>query len=322
MRTLSLLLVFAAVAFCVVSGDLSTHHKRSTGECENGVTYEIDESTMTFTASGTGRLQRCNPPNAQQIKTVIVKEGITQLGYGSLALGAFQNWYSLSSVTLPSTLTKMEANTFRSTSITSFHVPKRLETFDGNSFYNCTKLTKFTVDSGNTEYVVDNDILYTKNKVAVVRYPPGKTDRSYVMPDSVRKVGRCGFQNSTHLKSITLSKNLHLIEKFGFHSSGIKSIIIPASVEEIEESAFYFDDNLAYVKYLGDSDPWASTSAVFNYCPKLTSVCVESNYKDKTFCNFSITTGCPDPEPDSSSASTFLPSAFLAMVLFAFFMLF
>jgi len=314
------LLVFAAVIFCVVSGDLSIPQKRTTGTCASGATFEVEGTTITFTPPADGLLQRCNPENAREITTVIIKEGFTKLGYGSLALGAFQDWWSLSSVTLPESLTTMEDNAFRSTSLTSFHVPKLLTKFDGSAFFNCSKLTKFTVDAGNEYISEENGVLFDKNKVTIKKYPAAKTDSKYTIPDGVHKIGAYSFQNCMNLNSVTLPDSAVLIEKMAFHNSGIKTIVIPASVTQIQQSAFVLDDNLYYVKYLGEKDPYDGTSTIFLSCPKLESVCVGSNYQSPKFCNMTISKDCPEPAP--SSSSSLFPSAILAFVVFAFLLVF
>jgi len=324
---LSVLFVFAAVAFSVVCGDVSTSQQklngRTIGECESGVTYEIDEKSMTFTASGTGTLQRCNPPNAREIKKVVINEGITKLGYGSLALGAFQDWYSLSSVEIPNSLTAMESNAFRSTSLTSFHVTKALTQFDGSAFWNCTKLTEITVDEENSQFSGEDGILFDKSKRTIVRYPPGKAGKKYAIPDTVVKIAKYCFQNCLNLEVVTIPTAATTIEMFAFHTTGLIKIIIPASVKTIGGSAFYFEDDLSYVKYLGDTDPYDGTSTIFNYCPQLDSICVESSYKSDKFCNVTVSKDCPDPPPDPSEPSSdagfiIFPSIILALASLVF----
>jgi len=310
-----LFVVLAAVAICAVSGD--SQHKRSSGNCKNSVTWELDESTMTMTVSGTGRMQDCKPEKAKEIKTVIISEGITEI-----SIGAFQDWYSLSSVTLPETMTKVENIVFKNTLLESIHIPKLLTRMDGGPFWNCSKLTKFTVDGDNTAFTAENDILFSKDKTTIVKYPSGKSGVKYDIPAGVKIVGPYCFQACSNLKSITIPDSVYKIDTFGFSHSGSISIVIPSTVTNFQEYGFSNQAELSYVKYLGNKNPCDDTKPMFKNCPKLTSVCVNSNYESEKFCNITVDKNCPEPPPVPSDpeSGSFLgvSSAVLALMVLIF----
>jgi len=58
----------------------------------------------------------------------------------------------------------------------------------------------------------------------------------------------------------------------------------PASISSIGRSAFDFNSNLELVSYKGETDPGKDEFGSFNWCPKLSAVCVPSEYKSDSFC--------------------------------------
>lgn len=84
------------------------------------------------------------------------------------------------------------------------------------AFQNCTSLVSFDVDEGNNYYSSFEDALYNKEKTKLISYPKNK-------------------------EYVTLSDNLEIIGSYAFEEcSKIKEIILPETVTEIEDYAFYF----------------------------------------------------------------------------------
>jgi len=147
-----------------------------------------------------------------------------------------------------------------------------------------------------------DDIIFSKDKETIVRYPTAKTG-SYTIPSDVKKIAGGCFQASS-LKSLTIPEGLTTIGEYSMNAMpNIKSIVIPASVSAIERFTFSRASNLEYVKYLGTTDPKSGSQDIFSNCPKMGKVCVEANYTSSKFCGLEITTTCGEPPGDDSSAA-------------------
>ena len=298
MKTISALLVFVAIAVCVAYGNESVSNQkqsnRESGRCGNAE-WVLDTDTMTLTFSGSGILQKCSIPYYTQIKAAVINEGIVSIGEY-----VFEDWIELSSVSLPDSLSVIENNAFRNTSLTSFHIPRLMNSFDGCAFWDCKKLSTFTVDVNNSKYIVEDNVVFDSNKTTIVRYAPGQPLKKYDIPNGVITVDKCCFQSSFNLKRVGIPDSVRTLGRYSFHRMGIRSSIIPASVTDVGGYAFCYNDNLTNVKYLGNSDP-GSPDDPFCECPNLTEICVEPSYTSSSCCGKSINSTCADPSFDSSS---------------------
>ena len=95
-----------------------------------------------------GAFQYCT-----NLKKLVINEGVTQLGDDVLFHpdGAFEDCYSLTSVTLPNSLTIIGQETFHYCSgLTSINIPSGVTKIGQGAFANCTSLNKITLPSGLT----------------------------------------------------------------------------------------------------------------------------------------------------------------------------
>jgi hypothetical protein len=72
------------------------------------------------------------------------------------------------------------------------------------TFEGYQNLTEINVESHEYYSSLDG-VLFNKDKTTLVKYPNGRKDSSYIIPDSVALVG--GFRDCTNLKNITVSVN-------------------------------------------------------------------------------------------------------------------
>jgi len=286
-------LVFAFLCIAVFGGVFA-----SSGTCD-GFTWEYDENSQELTISGSGTLNSYNDCVSfnKEVKSVVINEGVTKL-YDS-----FEDWTNLTSVTIPSSLTTVGYNAFRNTSLKTFHIPKTLTSLDFGAFWGCQQLESFTIDDNHPKYVIDGGVVFNLANTVLLRYPPAKPGKQYEIPDSVVTVGECAFQSCNKLKSIIIPDSVTTLQEYSFHRlKNVKSLVIPGSVKRIDNYVFCFDDNLSYVKYLGDAPPTSGRSP-FSDCPALNSICVEPTYTSTTFCLVSVTSDCVEPSSSSLESS-------------------
>ncbi|MEE3405356.1 MAG: leucine-rich repeat domain-containing protein, partial [Acutalibacteraceae bacterium] len=115
----------------------------SSGSCGSSVTYELDENGL-LVISGSGDMgiyqgiTDC-PWHAQRenIKTVIIKNGVTSIGNG-----AFYACKSLTAITIPDSVTSIRESAFSGcTSLTAITIPDSVTSIGNGAFYECTGLT-------------------------------------------------------------------------------------------------------------------------------------------------------------------------------------
>ena len=157
-------------------------------------------------------------PYREQIKTVTINNGVTSInGY------AFHYCSKLTSVTIPSSV---------------------IEVVEW-AFSDCTGLTAIDVAVDNPAYASEDGVLFNKLKTSLIRYPQGKQDVNYTIPNSVTTIGVNAFVQCARLISIAIPNSVTSIGESAFYDcSGLTSIAIPNSVTSIGYRAFSGCSNL------------------------------------------------------------------------------
>ena len=199
-------------------------------------------------------------------------------GYKVTGIGddAFYSCDSLTSITIPDSVTQMGANPFRS----------------------CKKLTSIRVSPSHPTLVTIDGVLFDKAEKKLICYPYAFTASSYAvpngilsigdgaficssltsitLPDSVTSFGDDAFSFCSSLTSITLPDSVASIGDGAFIScSSLTSITLPDSVTSIGDGAFHFCTSLTSIT-LPDGVTSIGDSA-FRYCKSLTSITIPAS---------------------------------------------
>ena len=200
-----------------------------------------------------------------------IPDSVTEIGSF-----AFSDCTSLHSVIISDSVEKIDFNAFKNcTSIKSISIPSSVLTIEC-LFDNCTSLQSFEVHPDNERYNSINGVLFNKELNVIERYPQGRVDESYVIPDVVREIGDDAFAQCTSLHSITIPCSVEKIGNGSFVGcSSLKSIAIPDSVTQIGWLAFNDCTSLRSIKI--PSDVECIDRDVFDGCSSLQSIEVSSN---------------------------------------------
>ena len=155
-----------------------------------------------------------------------------------IASWAFYNCTGLRSISLPASITKIgERAFFYCKGLTSITLPANLTEIGGGVFSGCTGLISLTIDSANTKYKTEGNILYSKDETTLILAAGGLTSAN--IPDTVTTIGDNAFSGCRGLTSITLPANLTQIESGAFSGcTGLTSISLPANLTKIGGRAF------------------------------------------------------------------------------------
>ena len=132
--------------------------------------------------------------------------------------------------------------------IKSVAISDGVTSIGGSAFDDCKFLTDITVSLRNAVYSDLNGVLFNKDKSEIVRYPQGKKNESYVIPNSVISIGNNAFKYA-ELINLIIPNSVNNIGKNAFyHCTKFINITVPDSVLDIGESAFEGCYNLEYVE--------------------------------------------------------------------------
>ncbi len=176
--------------------------------------------------------------NGELVTDIVVPDGVLSISY------SFYNCTSLTSVTIPDSVTSIGASAFYGcTSLASITIPDSIERIGDEAFYNCTSLTSIIIPDSVTSI---GDSAFS-----------GCTSLTSVpIPDSVTSIGYSAFFDCTSLTSVTIGNGVTRIGDYAFYGcTSLASVTIGNGVTSIGDDAFGACHNLEAV-YITDLSAW------------------------------------------------------------------
>ncbi len=271
----------------------------------NGVTWELDGTTLTigYTGSGSGVMptyssgsDASRPWNSDKasITNIVVEEGITVIG-----AYAFHGCSAATTLSLPSTLDSIGLNVFinlNTSCATTFHGTVEqwcnigLRDYDSNPFYH-----------GDGQFRTDAGII-TKINIpqGITKITPSLFRRTTIteltIPTSVTVIGAHAFRDCSSLASVTFTatSKVDSIATYAFAScSALTTLTIPSSVRIIETYAFQNCSKLTSIDFNNATKLKTIGNNAFQGTTKLTMLSLRGATSLVTIGNnaFSLTSG-------------------------------
>ena len=189
-----------------------------TGTCGDNLQWSYDTDTKALTITGSGDMywsgERPWAQVAGEITSVSLPDGLTSIRYR-----AFDDCDALTSITIPNSVTSIGDNAFRGcSSLTSVTIGNSVTSIGNEAFYDCSSLTSVTI------------------------------------PNSVTSIGGCAFQYCSSLTTVNYTGDvaswcdiyfednganpMSEADRFYINDQEIKNLVIPNSVERINNNAF------------------------------------------------------------------------------------
>jgi|GEM_PF-425485 len=222
---------------------------------ENGLTLIGERAFMSCTA----------------LSSVTFPDSLTYIGDS-----AFWDCTSLSAIELPEGLLAIGSLAFYDCSITTLDIPDSVITIGTKAFIVCTELVSVNVGSGvesmdeafsgcsalvainvdadNLYYASIDGVLYNETITALIKYPAGRPNTSYVMPNTVTLIMSGALIGCSNLLSLSLSDDLESIEGRSIGCAYITSLTIPSGVTYMGR-VFSNCNSLLNIDFLGMTHP-------------------------------------------------------------------
>lgn len=151
---------------------------------------------------------------------------------------------NITSISFPETVTSIQG--FQNcNSLTSVTIPASVTSIALQTFGQCNALTEIKVAEGNTAYSDIDGVLFDAEKETLLIYPNGKTATSYTAPAGTKGVGSYAFSEHPTLEEITLPEGTtDLARRMVFGCDFLKTINLPSTIASIDKEFLYNPSNL------------------------------------------------------------------------------
>lgn len=149
---------------------------------------------------------------------------------------------------IPSSVEAIAENAFDGCKLKIVIIPANTTSIPASAFEDCPNLSYIDVDINNPVYYAPNNVLLTKDGKHLLRYPAGKTERSYSVPSSVEHIAWGAF-SSCRLETVVIDNDNVTIEKYAFRDSpNLRTVIMPQNVvSNLPEKTFSYCDKLTSI---------------------------------------------------------------------------
>ncbi len=177
---------------------------------------------------------------------------------------AFSNCSSLTSITIPNSVTSIGEGTFSyCRSLISITIPDSVTNIGNEAFSDCSSLTSITIPNSVTSI---GDWAFSNCSSLI----------SITMPNSVTSIGEGTFSNCSSLISITIPDSVTNIGNKAFNNcSSLIRITIPNSVTSIGDWAFSYCSSLISITMLNSVTNIGNKA--FNNCSSLISITIPNS---------------------------------------------
>ena len=155
----------------------------------------------------------------------------------------------LTSVVIGENTKTIGSRAFGTAPLTEITIPASVICIEPGAFNGLTQLAAIHVEDGNRVYSDINGVLYSNNNTRIHTYPRNRSESAYLLPESVRIIGKFAFSGNRHLTTV----------------------IAPDDITVLEQYAFYNLPNFSKL-YLQGSLPLSRDDRAVQNCPKLTTV--------------------------------------------------
>jgi hypothetical protein len=174
----------------------------------------------------------------------------------SIEQSVFQNCSSLTGIDIPASVESIKGNAFYGcSSLANIDIPASVTDITASAFIGCATSGSLTVHGDNLNFSAENNVLYDKNKTALLSYHLADTGAPFEIPGTVTEISNYAFEFCINLKDINIPTTVAKFGEYAFRNCAeLTYLEIPASITDIGDYAFGGCTDLR-LKFLGSTAP-------------------------------------------------------------------
>lgn len=251
----------------------------NTGTFWNCISLESVDIPKHITSIGDRAFYRCS-----SLRTITFPEEITYIGSE-----AFYKCENLINITLPRISESKEgskqgevipncrigADCFAGCiKLDNVYIPEHVK-ISSTAFFGCSSLKNVEVAPEHPRYKVIDGVLYSRNTYQLILYPCGLEQKSFIIPDSVRRIKEKAFSGNSHVQFVTAGSKLKAIETGAFLGcERLEDIQLNEKLEDISSEAF---EGCSSLRQLFIPEKCNLDISALYDCPSLEEVTVDSD---------------------------------------------
>jgi len=121
----------------------------------------------------------------------------------------------------------------------SMMLPKSVINVRHSIFENMRSLENIYIAKDSGQYSDIDGVLFDKELKELIKYPVGRKDKEYIIPNGTKKIGSRAFIGCESLTSVTIPKDVMRIDHCAFENcENLVSIVLPDGLKSIDVGTF------------------------------------------------------------------------------------
>lgn len=170
------------------------------------------------------------------LQELVIPSNVQEIGDN-----AFNGCIRLSSLTLSEGIRVIEEMAFSNCSdLTEVLIPASVERLGDGVFADCLAMTQIAVAPESEHFVVQDNILYSKDMSVLLHYPAAKEEQEFTLPEEVRKIASLAFASNYFLTDVTLGDHLEEVGSYTFaRCYGLTYMYLPPQTTRLGVAPFH-----------------------------------------------------------------------------------